>query len=85
MKMIMPWLWFAPVISALAMPLTWNGGPSRHVEPQLNHRGLDRTIIHPETGAIVIVGETWSARTIYTLVSTFCLIVLTLLLGKHKL
>ena len=44
----------------------------------------DRTIIHPDNGAIVVVGETNGARTVYTVVSTLCLLMLALLLGKYS-
>ncbi|KAH7119691.1 hypothetical protein B0J11DRAFT_439888 [Dendryphion nanum] len=62
------------------MPLAWKRDYVRPADPQLIPQD-DRTIINPETGALVIVGETWAARTIYTLVSSACLLLLALLLG----
>lgn len=70
---LMSWLYST---SALALPLALRQAHT----PLLEGRD-DRTIVNPETGRLIVVGESSSARTIYTVVSSVCLIVLSLFLG----
>ncbi|PSN75633.1 hypothetical protein BS50DRAFT_44310 [Corynespora cassiicola Philippines] len=83
----MAWLWWTPILSVLALPIALRQAYGRPVlagdHGALQNRD-DRTLFqHPETGRILLAGETNRARTIYTLVSLFCAIVLALLLGKY--
>lgn len=74
----MAWPWLIPVLPALAFLLRLRQGRSSLLDTR-----EDRMIVNPDTGRMILVGETASARTIYTVVSSCCLIILTLLLGKY--
>jgi hypothetical protein len=75
---LMAWLWLPSFIPALAFPLTMRQVPTSLLEAR-----EDRTMVNPDTGRLIVVGETPNARTIYTVVSSCCLIILALLLGKN--
>lgn len=64
------------------MPATILLLPLRRVpSPQIETRD-DRTMVNPDTGRLIIVGETQNPRIVFMVVSICCLITLSLFLGK---
>lgn len=83
----MAWLWWAmPTVSALAIPLALTDVVRSRPAPRDPERLLardDHTIItSPESGRPIVVGETWRALTVYTVVSLSCAVALALFLGE---
>lgn len=88
MKLFMGWFcWWTPTVSAIVIPLAWRNslgqGPaadSKRLGPRYDDR---MTFTDPETGKVVVTGETNRARTVYTIVSLSCAVMLALTLGGY--